>query len=435
MPRGDENREARAQSSVWRMFKTIAGNVLELSGSTLQIAAEITTFVAGLGFFIVPPLKKIYSELEGKPIGYSLSGEGQLCADTLDQPPNTLCKQFDEPITHSNIPFNFPYPDQLFTTSAVLLALGCSGLVTAYALKKGGESLHESKVDMPPSEEQVAIAKTRVKLFFLLSMVLFLCSRIGAIYASTTISLAKTLEHLPNVLSSFSFSSSNEVVYNPPESSIIPFPFSKVRAVIALITRVDFSQLRDGARLGSEELNEYDYYIALWIAALACILGYLALKTNQQYTHYADVLLRHKYSEELSALQPTQSSRHPQPPQNAQGPQYPQLPQYPHYPQRPQSLQLAQYSQYLQRPQYYGQSQVTEFTETTEVTQAPQYYHYHHRSHRHHQRHQQDGEVLRIMSAYHAHGWFQQPRLPLDDYYDEPYIVELRDVETRQMEV
>lgn len=65
------------------------------------------------------------------------------------------------------------------------------------------------------------------------------------------------------------------------------------------ITNIDFSELKKAAEVGSKNIDSYEYYIGLAMAVVALVLGYAALKTKQQSDRYADILLRHKHTQEL----------------------------------------------------------------------------------------------------------------------------------------
>lgn len=337
-----ESRQQTPPKSRWNTFKSVfntntlkkvGGNILELSATGLQIASEITTFVAGMGFFISPPLKKVYTRLWGKNMHYTVNGDGYGCVETVSTPnipaslasvvfntsffnsteffnalqdDKTVCTTFDnEPLLSSDVLFSLSYPERLFASSALLFGLGCSGFVIALALKKYGSSLHTPQVTMPPTEVLVVRAKKMHKPALVTSSILLLGSRAAAIYATTTISLTMTLKNITGILQNFSISSAKNISYNSDETTLTNSSQNNVEFVksftliMDFVTQIDFSELREAARSGSKSLEEYDYYIGIAAAASALLLGYFALKTNQKANYYSDILLRHKYYREL----------------------------------------------------------------------------------------------------------------------------------------
>lgn len=305
-------------------LKNGAANALELTSTALQIASEITTFVAGIGFFIEPPLKKVYRELLGKNMRYSVTANGELCVDGLQKIRplinssylmtfNTslfdfndkLClKESAQPLLSSNIVFNLPFPQGLFSASLFLCTIGCSGLLFAFLLNKCGTSLHDTTTEMPPSELLVFQANRREKPLAITSILLILGSRIAAIYATTTISMAVTLRNAPSILVNFSIPSSQQFKLDSstlrfvPELAINNF-FNTISLTMKFMTHIDFAELRKAAEKGSQKIDSYDYYVGLGMAVVALILGHLALKIQQQSAQYTDILLRHKHAGEL----------------------------------------------------------------------------------------------------------------------------------------
>lgn len=295
----------------------VLGNFLEFTGTGLQIASEITIFVGGLGFFVGPPLKKMYSHLIGKNLYYTLNANADLCIQNLNTsqiPPNitamipfdtnqyekvypsTLCKSVTEnPLITSEIVFNLPYPRGLFTASIVLFGIGCSGLALAYGLIKLGASLHKTNENAIPTQEQVDHAKIMYRYTYLLSTFLLIGSRVAAIYASTTISLTRTLHNLPSVLQNFAIHSSNTFTYNNPDNSTsYPPLFTSITLATDVVTLIDFSELKKAAQQGGEDVAAHDYYIAIAIAAVALVLGYFALKTKQAKERCRNLITQHE---------------------------------------------------------------------------------------------------------------------------------------------
>jgi hypothetical protein len=287
-----------------------------LASTTLQIASEITTFVGGMGLFIAPPLQKVYGQLIGKNMAYSVNGTGTVCIETQSpfnlssssplfdaDPSNPICNNYkDLSLLSSNIPFNLPYPEGLFASSSFLLSLGCSGLLVSFALKKYAASLYEADEEMPPSKALVALAKKNHRPLSIVSGVLFIGSRTAALYATTTMSLMKTLQNIPGILNNFSLYSPRDLIYVPNNTTLIAgsesmaLPLVKIiRAKMLFITHLDFSELREAARNGNKNIQEYDYYIGLTVAGVAVVLGYTALKIQQRSERYQDVLIRQKH--------------------------------------------------------------------------------------------------------------------------------------------
>ena len=64
------------------------------------------------------------------------------------------------------------------------------------------------------------------------------------------------------------------------------------------ITKIEFTELRNAAVLGSKKIDAYDYNIGLAMAVVAFILGHLALKIQQQNDLYTDILARQKLFQE-----------------------------------------------------------------------------------------------------------------------------------------
>lgn len=302
-----------------RTFKKIAANLLELTGTALQIVSEITTFVAGMGFFISPPLKKVYAQLQGKNMHYTVNGTGVVCTDMNDlqnsptlpfditlltmQPQGDLCNKFNnELLISSEVEFSLAYPESLFSASVVLFSLGCSGFLLAHGLKKLGASLHEWDKFMPPLEEQILKAKKWQRPLLITSNLFFLSSRVAAAYATTTISLTRTIKNIPSILEDFSISSTRKFIYHYKNPSPNPAPLQNLKSIksdMDFITTIGFSELRAGATQGGERVEDYDYYIGLGLAGGALILGYIALKAKQQVDHYKDISDRNKHYLEL----------------------------------------------------------------------------------------------------------------------------------------
>lgn len=302
-----------------RILKTIGANLLELAGTALQITSEITTFVAGMGFFISPPLKKVYAHLQGKNMFYAVNGTGTLCVEmkepfviptlpfNVSPNPNRLfnnsCIDIDnQALLSSDITFNLAYPESLFAASFVLLAVGCSGFMLAQILKKCGSRLHDSDNTMPPKEEDVALAKKWHHALLAISALSLVASRIAAVYATTTISMAMTLRKVPDILEDFSISSQKSFIYHQDNSTSDINPrhlWETFTMLMDFITTINFSALREAARKGSEEIDHYDYYIGIGVAGAALMVGYIALKTEQQHKNYSNILLRNEHYLEI----------------------------------------------------------------------------------------------------------------------------------------
>ncbi len=265
-----------------RILVVFMGHASEFVAIAVQRASEITIFVAGMGIFLNPTLKKVYNQIKNAKIGYRLTGNGEIVFTLFDQ--RGISKQLNNILLlESDIPFNLPYPKKLFTSSIVLFCLSASGLALSSLLKKYGAYLHGM-----PKLVNVSLdaARKNVKLFWLAHKVLDAAAKGAAVYSASLFSLMEIADNIPGILSSFSFSS----MMSKAES----IPPLKLSADFEFTTAVDFSQLREGAKAGSQLLQDFDYYIAIALAIISLFLGFLALKSQQKYQAYADELTRKK---------------------------------------------------------------------------------------------------------------------------------------------
>jgi hypothetical protein len=117
--------------------------------------------------------------------------------------------------------------------------------------------------------------------------------------------MTMTLKNVPSILEDFSISSTKNLVHNYDNSTSVDTDsaqFQFLRAItmnMHFVTKIDFLELREAARQGSRNIENYDYYIGISIAGVALILGYLALKAEQYSEHYNDILLRNKHYRQL----------------------------------------------------------------------------------------------------------------------------------------
>lgn len=278
-----------------RTLKTIAANILELSGSAIQVVSEILVFVGGMTFFITPPLQKMYAQLLGKTIGYTVTGNGQLCIEA--DPRNvttgqltTYCGQFsNKQLLVSEIPFDFPYPDGLFTSSILLLGLGIGGVAVARLFITYAASLHEADDRYEFTKEEIAQAARMANPLLYGSRVLYILSGVGSVYATTTISLTTTAANIQAILSNFSIISPQNFNYTNP------FPLVKaLRLAMQFLTEIDFSILRKAAVAGSQSLQDNEYRFAIGVAVVSLFVSYTALKAWQKGDYYQTLLLRNK---------------------------------------------------------------------------------------------------------------------------------------------
>lgn len=314
--------------------KMVVANTIEFAGTGLLIASEIATFAGGMGFFIAPPLKRMYAKIIGNNLSYTVWGAGEVCIETALSnntilPPVTMpiglftnssvigiehddifCKRVNNfPLTSSQIPFNVSFPENLFAASILIFGLGCGGIAAANAIQKYGSYLHHHDKRSTHSKEQVALANKLNKPLFVACTLLFLGSRAAALYATTTISLMLTLRNVPSILEDFSISSAELFVYKPSvnitktaSEKIIMQLIKIIRVPAEIVTYIDFAMLRTAAKKGSNEIEDYYFPLSLILAAVALILAYAALKVKQKRDQYIDTIQRERHYSELNPL-------------------------------------------------------------------------------------------------------------------------------------
>lgn len=316
--------------------KPILANSFELGGTALQIGSEITIVVGGFGFLISPLLKMVYSEFFGKNMHYSVIGNAKLNFKNYDA---TSYQASNLPLFSSNIPFRVPYPDSLFTASIQFLCLGISGYTLSYFFTKYGSSLHDHPKIISPSEEQISNAKKNNYSTALASNSFFILSRIAAITGTSIISMSRTLENLPSLFKDFAIASSKEVPFNKNSLSLyldqvakeLPIVESTLKKFISsmepselekinqefpsmgtltmkFITSLDLSELERASRQGSDKINASYYYLGLSMAVMAVILGFIALKMQQQTMRYKEILVSEEHNKDLLEQQRRQAS-------------------------------------------------------------------------------------------------------------------------------
>lgn len=330
LPSAEANRPRPGLFS--RTMRVIAGNSMEFTATALEIASEIAVFVGGMGFFIVPPLKGMYAKLKGNNISYAVIGRGLVCIETsppkltdpsvslppalstyvplFDNNTNTIfCNSFNDlPLTSSNVTFNVGYPDSLFSASILLVVLGTTGSALARALQSCGHALYSTDRTLSHSKAQAAFAKKMNNPLLALYALLFLGSRVAALYATTTISLVLTLKNVPGILQDFSISAPGSFAYYPENNvsstaseQAVSYSIKAIKATVEFITKIDFTLLRMAAKNGSEEIKNYYFPLSIMLAGVGLILGFAALKAKQKRNSYIDTLQRDKYYQERSS--------------------------------------------------------------------------------------------------------------------------------------